>query len=352
MSGSVIVWLCLVMTSFTSAETSSVRRVSVPEDHHLSLPCGRPGNAVWTHQVQGVIGRQRGDATPEPERPKYALLPDGSLFIRDLEEADSGEFRCNDRLVAHVQVLSGQVFSVSAGRILVLPCRGSAKPKQRWFFRGEGQAKRQPLATRYKNGEVREERADPGNRFSYDRDELQIADLQPGDAGEYLCNTETAGRVTVLPDPDNSSTQTSTTVVLNTDTIEEEDIEAKFDNGSVVAAVIGLGVAALLASLMCLLTVNMKCRRKRKYTNPGSQHRQEDTELQHRGPSSTDWELADGGTERVRTAGPHALQASPHMEEVEDLHYASLGRQNWKDLERPRATTDLHNHVIYSAVFT
>lgn len=45
-------------------------------------------------------------------------------------------------------------------------------------------------------------------------------------------------------------------------------------------------------------------------------------------------------------------QASPHMEEVEDLHYASLGRQNWKDLERPRATTDLHNHVIYSAVFT
>ena len=83
----------------------------MPEDHHLSLPCGRPGNAVWTHQVQGVIGRQRGDATPEPERPKYALLPDGSLFIRDLEEADSGEFRCNDRLVAHVQVLSGRTLS-------------------------------------------------------------------------------------------------------------------------------------------------------------------------------------------------------------------------------------------------
>ncbi|XP_062342657.1 uncharacterized protein LOC134040656 isoform X2 [Osmerus eperlanus] len=321
MSGSVIIWLCLVMTSFTSAETSSVRRVSVPEDHHLSLPCGRPGNAVWTHQVRGVIG----DATPEPERPKYALLPDGSLFIRDLEEADSGDFRCNDHLVAHVQVLSGQVFSVSAGRVLVLPCRGSAKPKQRWFFRGEGQAKRQPIATRYKNGEVREERADPGNRFSYDRDELQIADLQPGDAGEYQCNTETAGRVTVLPD-----------------TIEEEDIEAKFDNGSVVAAVIGVGVAALLASLMCLLTVDRKCRRKRKYTNPGAQHRQEDTELQHQGLSSTEWELAERGRERT----------SPHIEEVEDLHYASLGRQNWKDLERPRATTDLHNHVIYSAVVT
>lgn len=84
---------------------------------------------------------------------------------------------------------------MSAGRTLLLPCRSSDKPKQRWFHRREG-GRREPILTRFKNATVKPERDD--SRLSFQQDALQILDLQPGDAGEYLCNGELEARVAVL----------------------------------------------------------------------------------------------------------------------------------------------------------
>lgn len=86
---------------------------------------------------------------------------------------------------------------VSAGRTLLLPCRGSDQVKQRWFHRRTGK-KRQAIFTRFRNGTVKEEREDADDRFRLDQDALQILDLQLEDAGEYLCNRELEARVIVL----------------------------------------------------------------------------------------------------------------------------------------------------------
>lgn len=76
-----------------------------------------------------------------------------------------------------------------------MPCRHSDKPKQRWYHRREG-GKREPILTRFKNATVKLERHD--SRLSYQHDALQILQLQPGDAGEYLCNAELEATLVVL----------------------------------------------------------------------------------------------------------------------------------------------------------
>lgn len=84
---------------------------------------------------------------------------------------------------------------MSAGRKLLLPCSGSSKPKQRWFQQREGE-RREAVLTKYRNGTVKPERG--GGRLSFTNDALQIQDLQPEDAGEYVCNGLLQARVTVL----------------------------------------------------------------------------------------------------------------------------------------------------------
>lgn len=88
----------------------------------------------------------------------------------------------------------GHSFVVSAGWTLLLPCDSSSKLRQRWFHRRK-RGKREPIFTRFRNGTVKPERE--GNRLSFGNEALQIQNLQPEDAGEYLCAKHLV-RVTVL----------------------------------------------------------------------------------------------------------------------------------------------------------
>lgn len=47
----------------------------------------------------------RYETNEDPQR--YHLESDGSLRLLQLDESDSGEYRCNQRLVAELQVLTG-----------------------------------------------------------------------------------------------------------------------------------------------------------------------------------------------------------------------------------------------------
>lgn len=43
------------------------------------------------------------------DRQRYVLLTDGSLCVHELDDADGGEYRCNQQLVAELQVLVGKL---------------------------------------------------------------------------------------------------------------------------------------------------------------------------------------------------------------------------------------------------
>lgn len=88
----------------------------------------------------------------------------------------------------------GRDFTVPAGRTLLLSC-SSSKPRQRWFHRQGGQ-RWEAIFTRFRNGSVKAETDKSG--LSFENDTLQIQDLQPGGAGEYMCNEELQARVRVL----------------------------------------------------------------------------------------------------------------------------------------------------------
>ncbi|XP_076023679.1 uncharacterized protein LOC143013861 isoform X2 [Genypterus blacodes] len=188
---------CVPMLQISCSENTTVLQLSVPEDHRLCLWCGGSdtSDVVWTHQDRTVLVTRQKNYETNQDRTRFQLKPDASLCLLRLDDADAGTFRCNDRLVTELEVLTGQDFRVSAGRTLLLPCRRSDKPKQRWFQRREG-GKREPILTRFKNATVKPERHDP--RLSYQHDALQILQLQPGDAGEYLCNGELEATVVVL----------------------------------------------------------------------------------------------------------------------------------------------------------
>ncbi|KAM4631442.1 contactin-6 [Polymixia lowei] len=190
------VW-CLLMILVTFSETFSVSRISVPEEHRIYLRCSSSDDVIWTHRDRRVIATKQGNYETTHNRNKYSLLDDGSLCIDELERSDSGEYRCNQQLVAEVEVLTGREFIVSAGRTLLLPCRGSNKPKQRWVHRRGGE-KRELIFTWFRNGTVKRERDDPHGRFTFDHDGLQIRDLQLGDAGDYLCNKEVEAKVIIM----------------------------------------------------------------------------------------------------------------------------------------------------------
>ncbi|KAG8004824.1 hypothetical protein GBF38_010630 [Nibea albiflora] len=286
----------------------SVIRFSVPEDHHVCLPCGgaHTSDVVWTHRDRRVPVTRNGDYETNDDPQHYSLLSDGSLRLLKLDDSDSGEYQCNQQLVAELQVLTGKDFTVSAGRTLLLPCSSSSKPRLRWFYRRDG-GKRELIFTLFRNGTMKPER-EGGGRLSYGNEALQIEDLQLEDAGQYQCSGQPWTRVIV------------TAALL-------------------MAAVVGLGLMIVLMVAVCILLTSVKCRRKKMkniYESVAPQ-RPEDTELQP-------WKTCSGQTERE-------VYESPSVPE-ETLHYASLGRQNWR--ERPTRTPPDQNHhnVIYSSVIT
>ncbi|XP_008302381.1 uncharacterized protein LOC103374123 [Stegastes partitus] len=233
---------------------------------------------------------------------------------------------------------NGHDFTVSAGRTLLLPCKGSSRPKQKWIRQKEG-GRREVIFTRFKDGTVKSET--DGGRLSFAHDALQIQDLQLEDSGEYLCNGILQARVgvlTVQPEPTSIPSSTSTTsTVMKTDVVETKKKEKKRpENALLLVAIVGLGLMILFMAAVCVLLTSMKCRRRKKCKYAAAL-RHEDTELQP-------WKTSSGQTECEATESPSPPE--------ETIHYASLGRQNWR--ERPsRTPPDQSPHsVIYSSVIT
>ncbi|KAM9839055.1 uncharacterized protein ACBR49_017720 [Aulostomus maculatus] len=332
-----------------------VIRFSVPEDHSLCLLCwGSDGShAVWTHQNRKVSDTIQ-------DREHLRLLREGSLCFLQLDDSDGGEYCCNQQLVAELQVLSGHDFKVPAGRTLLLPCSVSVKSKQSWHHRREGE-RRKIILTRFKNGTVKREKDE--SRFSLNKNALQIQDLQPGDAGEYLCNGELQARVTILagdPQPPSRCSSTRTTPTVSETGEAEVKREERPENALLLAAVVGLGIMILLLGAICVLLSSVKCRRKRK-------HRRAAAEETHEVPELQPWTTSISHTRNSVTV-PDFLSSSPVFSPsspvrpdreafkvpppADTIYYASLGRQNWR--ERPsRTPPDADHHdVIYSSVIT
>ncbi|XP_035536737.1 uncharacterized protein LOC118342352 isoform X1 [Morone saxatilis] len=261
------------------------------------------------------------------------------------------------------------------------PLQQLLKHRQRWFYRRREREKWELIFTVFRNGTVKPERGGGGSATTA---KLQIQDLQPEDAGEYQCKVKLVSKVTrltVQPEPTSTEqtawttttttiTTTTTAAVTKTDEAErKKEKKQRPENGRslspavshlhihttdvdeclltrcsvrglsalLIVAVTGLGLMVLLLVAVCVLLTGMKCRRRRKRHRRTASQRQEDTELQPWKTSSrqTDCEVYE----------------SPSLPE-ETIHYASLGRQNWK--ERPSRTPPDENHhnVIYSSVVT
>ncbi|XP_034401414.1 uncharacterized protein LOC117739230 [Cyclopterus lumpus] len=339
------VWFLLTV-QICRGNSIAVIRFSIPEDHTVCLPCaGSDGSdVIWTHRDQKV-----GHGTDADSR-RYRLQPDGGLCLQRLDDSDSGMFSCNRQPVAELQVLTGHDFTVSAGRTLLLPCGRSPKPKKKWSQRRAG-GRWENVLTWFRNGTVKPERG----RLSIGNEALQIQNLKPEDAGEYKCNGESRGRLTVLtgrPEPTTIQRTTSTTltaVVVETEEVDgKEEKKKRPENAVLLVSVVGSALMVFLLAAVCVLLTSVKCSSK-KY-RPAAERR-EDTELQ---PWTTST-APPGNT--VTPLAERRVHESPTLPE-EAIHYASLGRQNWR--ERPSRTPPDQNqdqdqdqqHVIYSSVVT
>ncbi|KAF7210765.1 uncharacterized protein [Nothobranchius furzeri] len=316
---------------------SSVTQFSVPEDHHVCLPCQGP-DVIWTHQNTKVLVTRRGSSQTNQDRQRYLLLMDGGLCLLKLDDSDGGEYQCNQQLVAELQVLTGNDFQVSAGWTLLLPCRGSSKTKQRWF-RQRGREKKEVIFTRFRNGTEKPER--DGDRLSYMNNALQIRDLQPEDAGEYQCNGVLQARVSVLEENSypfvSASSRTTASSGTRTDAAEVKNkTKKKHENVLMLVAVSGFVLMTISLLTVCALLISTKRRRRnRKYKYAEKGH--VDTELQL-------WITSSSQTEYEKFERPSQLE--------ETIHYASLGRQNWKQRPNSPPPDQNHNQVIYSSIVT
>ncbi|XP_036001778.1 uncharacterized protein LOC118565457 [Fundulus heteroclitus] len=312
---------------------STVIRFSALEDHHLCLPCGcsAGSNVIWTYQNRKVLVTRQSSHQTNQDLERYILKDDGGLCILKLEDSDSGEYQCNQRLVAELQVLTG--------RTLLLPCRGSSKLRHRWFRQRKGQ-KEEIIFTRFRNGTEKAEI--DGSRLSYISDALQIKDLQPEDAGEYLCNRIPQAKLTVLEEnPEPTSVRSSTSIttasgVSKTDVFQTEDVpENRPKNALLLVAVIGLGLMIVLVALVCIFLTSMKCRKKKGHRYEAK--RREDTELQL-------WMTYNAQTE-------YEVFERPSLPD-ETIHYASLGRQSWSQRSSCSPPDQSGSNVVYSSVIT
>ncbi|KAM4549517.1 uncharacterized protein V3H82_018756 [Fundulus diaphanus] len=320
---------------------SGVIRFSALEDHQLCLPCGcsAGSNVIWTYQNRKVLVTRQSSHQTNQDRGRYILRDDDGLCILKLEDSDSGEYQCNQRLVAELQVLTGHDFIVSAGRTLLLPCRGSSKLRHKWFRQRKGQ-KEEVIFTRFRNGTEKAEI--DGSRLSYIYDALQIKDLQPEDAGEYLCNRIPQAKLTVLEEnPEPTSIRSSTSImtassVSKTDVFETEGVsEKRPENALLLVAVIGLGLMIVLIALVCIFLTSMKCRKKKGHIYGAK--RREDTELQL-------WMTYNAQTE-------YEVFERPSLPD-ETIHYASLGRQSWSQRPSCSPPDQSGSNVVYSSVIT
>ncbi|MEQ2219338.1 hypothetical protein XENOCAPTIV_016235, partial [Xenoophorus captivus] len=94
-----------------SLSPSAVIRFSVLEDHNVCLPCGGSArsNVIWTYRNRKVLVTRQGSQQTNQDRQHYVLLGNGGLCVLKLEDSDSGEYQCNQQLVAELQVLTGMM---------------------------------------------------------------------------------------------------------------------------------------------------------------------------------------------------------------------------------------------------
>ncbi|XP_053368822.1 low affinity immunoglobulin gamma Fc region receptor II-a-like isoform X1 [Clarias gariepinus] len=305
--------VCVSLTLFITNEAVAVRRVFVPEDHFLVLSCDGQSDVKWRHG---------GDRLINVNSSKQKLFPDGTLYIDDVEMSDSGLYFCNDELMAHVTVLTDYNVVVCEGGTLYLRC---TLPKQRWAFKNPTDPRREFISTRFKNGTVLKERPDPDSRFTHSLKHLQIQNLQQLDSGTYFCSGKDIAVVNVTSESDTLHCPAAETT--------ESGSNVPHRPGNVVlVAVLALCVLAVVTVVLLLVIMCLKFSSRKKPTasKPEESERQQLQETHSQDADAVTRLSAD----RLRSGN-------------DEIHYASLGRQNWK----PRGwNQQSRQQVIYSTL--
>ncbi|XP_062385618.1 uncharacterized protein LOC134072788 isoform X2 [Sardina pilchardus] len=319
-------WLDMLILLNLFTRGFTVRRYSVPEEYFLFLHCDSDPdnpNMEWRNRAGQVIASKNGAAVSYLNQNKYHIA-DGFLQIKELERSDAGEYYCNGHLEAEVEVLTGRRFSISEGRTLLIPCEGDKK--QVWSFKKERSPKR-VIFTVLRNGTVIGQSDNLQGRFFPYHKALMIVHLELEDSGKYLCNNNPVAWLTVIKARQDHIYQTTTAVMDIIVTVA-------------VIAVVGLCVLVSSVFLVSLILCQRKMSKKRKNKKhvriTGTGHHHEETELQPQG-------LCIRGSPKIHSDVDQSLSAV----EDREVHYASLGRQNW--LERGRMQ-DKDHQVIYSTV--
>ncbi|XP_063042199.1 uncharacterized protein LOC134436779, partial [Engraulis encrasicolus] len=239
-----------------------------------------------------ILATKNGAAVSYLNQNKYHIS-DGYLHIKEVEGSDAGEYYCNGQLEAEVEVLTGQVFSISEGRTLFIPCEGERK--QVWSFKKERTSQRVNIFTVFRNGTVLRERDDPEGRFVPQLKALEIGRLRLEDSGRYLCNMKLVARLIVLKVHEETviNTTTTTTVYIDRPTVVTDSptvyVTSQTFKKVAVVAVVGLCVlvaSVFLVSLILWQRKRMRRRRNKKMgrKGAGAGHIPEETELQPQGP--------------------------------------------------------------------
>ncbi|XP_035772028.1 uncharacterized protein LOC118455926 [Neolamprologus brichardi] len=237
-------------------ENSTAIWFSVPENHHLCLPCGS-SDVIWTLQDQEVLVTRRGGYETNKDRRRYLLMVNGGLCVLHLEESDHGRYRCNQQLVAELQVLT-VLFSV-------------------------------------------------------------IIWVQTFTRSLTFKRCECVTSVCVL-----------SFCLLEVGEIKKKSTRP--ENVLLLVAVVGVGLMIVFLAAVCVLLTSMKCRRKKRRA---AGERREDTELQP-------WTASSVPTEGEDSETPPLCG--------ETIHYASLGRQNWRERPSRSPPEQSHHSVIYSVI--
>ncbi|XP_026876227.2 uncharacterized protein LOC113583851 isoform X1 [Electrophorus electricus] len=313
-------WTCSLLSLLPMGDTFMVQWVYAPEEHFLLLDCGRSlgvGQGLiveWRHGATRVKATEHRRGQSQLDGSKHQLFPNGTLYIGDLEETDSGLYYCNSNLTAKVTVLTARNVVVYEGGTLYLSCKPYGKSKQRWSYRRSPEARREFISSWFKNGTLRKEREDLDGRVVQTYDHLRLLRLQPADSGLYLCNGNDIAHVTVRH-------------TESTETIPQ------MSQYVTLIAVLAVFLPAVVVVLLLYVSFRLKIRNRKK---EAATKKQETTNLQLQKMSGED-------PSRSCSDEEHSNSLTDHSE----IQYASLGRQNW----RPRGwSQDNRQQVIYSTL--
>ncbi|KAG7324650.1 hypothetical protein KOW79_012666 [Hemibagrus wyckioides] len=295
MSSVLQVCVCVSLALFITNQAVTVQRVFLPKDHFLFLSCDGQSDVEWRH---GERSLRIVNST------KQNLLSDGTLYISEVEDSDSGLYYCNNQLRAHITVLTDYNVDVCEGGTVYLRC---SLPKQRWAFKHNTEAKRVFISTRFKNGTVIKERPDPDSRFTHTPEHLQILNIQMLDSGTYYCSGKDIAAVSV--------TSESNTLQCPATEATESGNDVPQKSGNVLLVVIlALCVLAVVTVVLLSVIVCLKFSGRKKPT--ASKPEESALNLQNTRSQDADTSVTLQSADRLRSCN-------------DEIHYASLG-QNWR----------------------